>query len=131
MSNLGIPIEGAPEAIRHIERGLPFSALERLAHTLGVDRTRIAQALGIPERTLARRKTAGRLSPDETEKLIRVSGLFDRAIDLFEDDSKAAARWFTTPRKEFNDQAPLEFARWDPGAREVEAVIARLEHGVF
>jgi putative toxin-antitoxin system antitoxin component (TIGR02293 family) len=52
-------------------------------------------------------------------------------VQLFEGDADAARRWLTTPSKELDNTAPLDFARTELGAREVEDLIGRLEHGVF
>jgi putative toxin-antitoxin system antitoxin component (TIGR02293 family) len=91
----------------------------------------LASILGIPERTLARRKTAGKLAPDESERLLRVSNLFEKCVELFEGDVTAAVNWLTTPKKALNQERPLMYARTEFGAREVEDLIGRLEHGVF
>ena len=78
-----------------------------------------------------RRKAKGRLRPEESERLLRVSGIFERALDLFAGDTDAARHWLTTPSEELSNHSPLEFARTELGAREVEDFITRLEHGVF
>jgi uncharacterized protein (DUF2384 family) len=40
-------------------------------------------------------------------------------------------RWLTSSQKTLGDQTPLEHARTEIGAREVEERVGRLEHGVF
>ena len=40
-------------------------------------------------------------------------------------------QWLATPQPGLNAEKPLEFARSEIGAREVEDLIGRLEHGVF
>jgi putative toxin-antitoxin system antitoxin component (TIGR02293 family) len=35
------------------------------------------------------------------------------------------------PNKELGDESPLDFTRTEIGARDVEDLIGRLEHGVF
>jgi len=92
---------------------------------------RIADLVGIPPRTLMRRKAAGRLRSDESERLLRVARVFEQAVELFEGDTDAARRWLITARKELDEHAPLEYARTEIGAREVEDLMGRLEHGVF
>jgi putative toxin-antitoxin system antitoxin component (TIGR02293 family) len=91
----------------------------------------LASIIGIPERTLARRKTAGKLAPDESERLLRISNLFEKCVELFEGDVTAAVHWLTTPKKALNQETPLMYARTEFGAREAEDLIGRLEHGVF
>jgi putative toxin-antitoxin system antitoxin component (TIGR02293 family) len=50
---------------------------------------------------------------------------------LFEGDVAAAVNWLNTPRKLLGDRSPLAYARTETGAREVENLIGRLEHGIF
>ena len=57
--------------------------------------------------------------------------VFGRALELFEGDSQAAERWLSSPRAALGGATPLELAKTEAGAREVEALIGRLEHGVF
>jgi putative toxin-antitoxin system antitoxin component (TIGR02293 family) len=52
-------------------------------------------------------------------------------VNLFEGDVPAAMTWLTTPRKALGGRPPLSYARTEPGAREVENLIGRLEHGIF
>lgn len=85
----------------------------------------------IPARTLSRRKASGRLSPDESERLLRISRIVDQAVALFEGDHDAAMQWLQTPQPALNREKPLDFARTEIGAREVEDLIGRLEYGVF
>jgi putative toxin-antitoxin system antitoxin component (TIGR02293 family) len=82
-------------------------------------------------RTLARRQSEGKLRPDESDRLFRASALFEKAIDLFEGDVTAAGRWLQAPQEALSNRTPLELASTDVGAREVENLILRLEHGVF
>lgn len=129
--NLGLETSNSAELIRHIEQGFRFKALQALESRSGLAVSRLASILGIPERTLARRKASGRLSPDESERLLRISSIFDDAVNLFEGDVGSAVKWLTTPRKALGNQPPLAYSRTELGALEVESLIGRLEHGIF
>jgi putative toxin-antitoxin system antitoxin component (TIGR02293 family) len=50
-----------------------------------ISRAELAAALGIPERTLARRKREGLLSSEESAKLVRLARVVQRAEEVFED----------------------------------------------
>lgn len=119
------------ELIAQLERGFSFKTLHTLEARSGLALSRLASVVGIPERTLARRKASGRLTLDESERLLRISAIFEDAVDLFEGDVAAAVKWLTTSRKALGDRSPLIYARTEPGAREVENLIGRLEHGIF
>jgi len=130
-STLGLTAANPAELVEQLERGFSFRTLQTFESRSGLALSRLAATIGIPERTLARRKVSRRLTPDESERLLRISAIFEDAVELFEGDVAAAVNWLTTPRKALGDRAPLAYARTEPGAREVENLIGRLEHGIF
>src|SRR5437016_2463727 len=95
-ASLGITAASTGELISQVERGFSFKSLRRLESHSGLPISMIASIIGTPERTLARRKAAGRLTPEESERLLRVSTVFEKAVELFEGDVQAAVKWLTT-----------------------------------
>jgi len=81
-------------------------------------------------RTLARRKKEGRFHSDESERVLRIASLFDRALQVLHSQDRVQL-WFKSPQKGLGGKTPLEYADTEPGAREVEDLLGRLEHGVF
>lgn len=130
-ASLGLTSGDTPFLIQKIEEGFAFGALEALASSSGLSLSLLASVIGIPERTLARRKGFGRLAPEESERLLRVANLFEKSVDLFEGDLRGAVAWLTSPKKALNHETPLSYAKTEIGAREVEFLIGRLEYGVF
>jgi putative toxin-antitoxin system antitoxin component (TIGR02293 family) len=114
---------------KQIETGFSYSLMQRFREASGLPDSSIAAVVRVPQQTLRRR--AGRLSPDESERLLRISTLFEKSVELFDGDTAAARQWLTAPKKALAGETPLEFARTEVGAREVENLIGRLEHGVF
>jgi putative toxin-antitoxin system antitoxin component (TIGR02293 family) len=112
-----------------INRGLPISALESLlaAHLLSKEE---AAWLVVSPRSLARRKQSSRLTPEESDRLARVARLISYAIAVFDDEQKAA-QWLRRSNRALNQKTPIELLGTDSGARLVEAVLARIEHGVY
>ncbi|MBI2151046.1 MAG: DUF2384 domain-containing protein [Acidobacteria bacterium] len=130
-ASLGITAASTGELISQVERGFSFKSLRKLESHSGMPVSLIASIIGIPERTLARRKTAGKLTSEESERLLRISSVFEKAVELFEGDVAAAVKWLTTSQKALGHNPPWAYARTELGAREVENLIGRLEHGVF
>jgi putative toxin-antitoxin system antitoxin component (TIGR02293 family) len=108
--------------------GAPRNAFDRLRSDLGVSSEELAEILGIPTRTLARRTE--RFKPDESERLLRVGSVVQKARDVLEDPA-AARRWMTQPKIALGGLTPLRCCDTELGAREVEALLGRIEHGVF
>jgi len=129
--SLGLSANTVPDLIREVMRGFSYQALTAFEANSGVSLQALAETIGIPERTLARRRVAGRLAPEESERLLRLSSIFEKAVDLFEGDVSSAVHWLAAPKRAIGNQTPLAYARTEIGAREVENLIGRLEHGVF
>lgn len=116
--------------VEQIERGLSYAAFERFQRNTELSFRLLAKVVEVPERTLARRKGAGRFEPDESDRLARISRVFARAIELFEGDTGSAREWLTSSVRGLGGRSPIEFASTDVGAIEVENLIGRLEHGI-
>jgi putative toxin-antitoxin system antitoxin component (TIGR02293 family) len=129
-ASLGLSASNSAELIQQVERGFSFKTLDTLESRSGLPGAALAGLVGIPERTLARRKSKGKFTPEESERLLRLGTVFEQAVELFEGDRAAALRWLTAPRKALEGKTPLAYARTELGAREVEDLIGRLEHGV-
>lgn len=117
--------------VEAVREGLPYARFTEFARRSGLSQETITRVMQTPKRTLARRKAQGRLRPDESERLLRLSTVFDKAVELFEGDIDGARRWLSRPAKALGGMTPLEMAESEIGAREVEDLIGRLEHGVF
>jgi putative toxin-antitoxin system antitoxin component (TIGR02293 family) len=129
--SIGITADDVLTVVRLVESGLPFSAVGGFQKASGIPLATLASLLRIPPRTLVRRRAAGRLAPEESERLLRLATLFEQAFALFEGDVATAREWLTRPKKALGGETPLRLARTEVGAREVERLIGRLEHGVF
>ena len=67
---------------------------------------------------------------DESERVLRIGALFDRAVVVFGDEDQAR-QWLKSSQRALGGRTPLEYADTEPGAREVEDLLGRLEYGVF
>lgn len=128
---LDISAEDAVTMVRRVRAGFPYKSLSKLQKDTQLPWAAISRFVAIPPRTLARRQTQGRLRPDESGRVLRARVIFDLALQLFEGDADAARKWLQTPQIALCGETPLDFSSTDLGAREVEKIIGRLEHGVF
>lgn len=111
--------------------GLPVATLSQLAEKLGVERKRLAKVVGISDRTLSRRLASNsRLSAEESDRTMRLARVFAKAEDTFGTTEKAA-RWMQHPILALGDEVPLDLMDTDSGARAVEAVLYRIDYGVY
>jgi putative toxin-antitoxin system antitoxin component (TIGR02293 family) len=120
-----------PTLLARVQAGLPYRAMEHLRRNLDLPMSRLAELVDIRPRTLSRRKEEGRLEPAESDRLLRASRVFGRALELFEGNAVEARAWLERPQRALGGAVPLDLLRTELGAREVEDLIGRLEHGVF
>ena len=119
-----------PQVIKLLEKGLPVSRFTKIRQTLNLADKDLAKVIRVPKSTLAARKRAGKLSFEESERLYRVQRLLEKAIDVF-GDVEPARTWLKKKAYGLGDVSPLELAGTEVGAREVENLLGRIEHGIF
>jgi putative toxin-antitoxin system antitoxin component (TIGR02293 family) len=88
-------------------------------------------ALVVPKRTLARRRAANEpLTIEETDKALRLERIAEQADRVFGEAEKAQ-RWLRKPKRELKGETPLAYLASEAGARAVEEMLFRIEHGIF
>lgn len=122
----------APEAayvISKVRDGLPFDEFHALQEMLGVTEEKLGALLGMSRATLHRRKKTGHLDRSESDRLVRYARILN-CVTAFYQSHEAAAKWLSSPAFAFNGETPLDYADTEIGAREVEALVWRIENGV-
>lgn len=124
-------VGASPEELRGVvRRGLPYSALEAVMANLELGREEISPLLHLPLRTFSRRKREHRLNPDESDRLVRLARVAAQAVEVL-GDARRAAGWLKRPNRALGGDTPLDLLDTDLGARQVEAELGRIEHGVY
>ncbi len=118
------------QQIGRIHAGLSFRAVLNLQKALDVPLEKLAGVLGMSRATLHRRKIQGKIDKEESEKLVRYQRLLAKAENVF-GNSANAREWLTQKQVGLGNAVPLEFAKSEIGAREVENLLGRIEYGVY
>lgn len=115
-----------------IERGFPFGALERLKEALKLSDREISNALDVSAKTASRWRHAEktRLPASVSDRIYRFARLFALAEHVLE-DKDAAREWLHDKQTGLGGRTPIELMRTEAGAREVENLLVRIEHGVL
>lgn len=116
------------DLVREIRNGLPAEAVEKLVRAGKLSNVEVDRIV-LPRKTLAHRKEIGRLTADQSDRLMRVARVIAFAEDTFGDEAKAHA-WLRRPTSVLDESAPLDLLDTEEGAREVETVLARIAHGI-
>lgn len=121
----------APSRLVEVLRdGLPVAELEALQVSLAVPIEKLIPMLGLSKATFHRRKAEGKFSPAESDRLVRFARLMGRATEVMESEERAR-QWLSSPQFGLGGAVPLHFAETEVGAREVEDLLGRIEHGVY
>jgi putative toxin-antitoxin system antitoxin component (TIGR02293 family) len=117
--------------IEVLQVGLPVRELTDLQAGLAVPMEKLAPMLGISKATFHRRKGAGeRLGSAESDRVVRFARLLGKAIKVF-GDREDARQWLGSPQFGLGNAVPLDYAKTEVGAREVENLLGRIEYGVY
>jgi len=120
------------EAAARVKTGLPVAELDALRALLGLTVENLAGRIGISIATLSRRRHSGQpLDAGHSDRVLRFARLFRLAAELYDGDEDAARAWLSKPARALDGETPLDHAETEAGAREVENLIGRLEHGVY
>jgi putative toxin-antitoxin system antitoxin component (TIGR02293 family) len=125
----GRPVRSPEDLNEWIRRGLPFDSLGKVMERFELNRDEVSSALDLPPRTLARRKQERRLSPNESDRLFRLVRIATQAAEVLGEEK--GKRWLHTANRALGGVTPLELLDTDLGARQVEEVLGRIEHGVY
>jgi putative toxin-antitoxin system antitoxin component (TIGR02293 family) len=128
--SLGLPSRGT-KLHDLIREGLPFELLDRIASLLQVQQGAISKAICMSPTTMARRAKAGRFNTLESDRLVTMIAVFEKAISLFERDVAAAAGWMSTPVRGLGSKLPLDMMRVRVETKAIFDLIGRLERGVL
>ena len=107
------------------ENGLAFGEFESLRKQLDLSLEELSARLGLSATTMAERKASGCLTNDESGKVVSFARLLGHAMYLFGGLNEARA-WLKTPQRGLHGAVPLDYAKTDFGAREVENLLTRL-----
>lgn len=124
--NKSIPKKApAEKKVSTSKSGLAFREFEALRRQLDVSLDELTARLGLSTATVKERKAAGRLSSDESGKVVSFARLLGHAMRLFGDLDEARL-WLKTPQRGLHGAVPLDYAKTEFGAVEVENLLAHL-----
>jgi len=113
--------------------GIPVAEAVDTMDSWSIPVARFAAILGTSESKWSRLRREGKaalLNPVESDRLLRLRAVFDHALGVFDSEDDAVA-WFALANRALSGDTPLSLMDTDAGAHEVDAVLTRLEFGVF
>jgi putative toxin-antitoxin system antitoxin component (TIGR02293 family) len=111
-----------------IEQGFPVKTVDRIAKLLAPDDPSFAFMI-VPRATLARQKRARRrLSLEQSDRAARLARVWTVAISVWK-SPEATRRFLFEPHQLLEGRRPIDVTRTAVGARMIEEILGRLEHG--
>jgi putative toxin-antitoxin system antitoxin component (TIGR02293 family) len=128
------------ERVEMVKSGVPAAGAVALAQRMGVSREQFCRTLGLGRATLDRKlRSDGRLSPDESSRVLGLDRLVDRAQTLVEDAGDAAgfdaarwaAAWLEQPLPALGGRRPGEFMDTAEGQQIVLQLLDQAGSGAY
>ena len=112
-----------------IRRGFPASALLRLKNGTGFTFDEIAALLDVSAKTVERAISRGSgLGHGVSDRLYRIASVLTLAEQVLESREQARA-WLNETQHGLGGRTPVDLLATEAGAREIENLLGRIEHG--
>ena len=110
--------------------GLPVRCVIYFKERTGLSNSLMCKALGVSEKTFIRWQDdpAKLLDPVYSDRLVRTAKIMGLAEEVLEDAGNART-WLSKPQSALGNEIPQELLRTDIGAKQVEDLLLRMEHG--
>lgn len=115
--------------IEAIRSGLPFQAVIDAVTPLALTIKDLATYGVIPARTLSHSKRSGRFTPAQSDRVARFIRVWLKARETFGNPAKVR-KWMERPTRPLGDKAPVALLDTEEGARLVEDLLFRIDHGL-
>lgn len=113
-----------------VRGGLPAGSLRSLAEKTSTTLTQLQRIARIDRSTFARRaRSRTKLKADESDRLVRIARVAALAIEAMGRQDGLA--WLHEPNRALGERVPIALLDTEVGARQVEQVLGRIEHGVI
>jgi putative toxin-antitoxin system antitoxin component (TIGR02293 family) len=125
---VGARVTEGMDIVRLVRRGLPVGTVEFMLDTGRLTLTELDRIV-MPRKTLANRRKLGTLTPEQSDRLVRVARVFATTEETFGSREKADL-WLRRPTTALAGERPLDLLDTDEGARVVETLLGHIAHGI-
>lgn len=123
-------IRGEADLENAVTAGFPTAVVRALAERTRSSLSLLQDVTGLDKNTFRRReRSKSRLKPEESDRLARVARVAALATEAMGAEDGVA--WLHEPNRALGDRIPMEMLHTEVGARQVEDVLMRIQHGVY
>lgn len=127
-NGVGRPVRNFADLASAVEAGLPTAAVRALVNKAGATAKEISKSVRIPERTFMRIQTRERMPANESDKIYRFAYIVALAAKVL-GDRERAHQWLRRANRALGGAVPLRVIGTEPGLRQVERELGRIEYG--
>ncbi|TLU98909.1 type II RES/Xre toxin-antitoxin system antitoxin [Dyadobacter luticola] len=125
------PVDSFLSFIEITEKGFPIAVAQRVQKQLELSNKLFSQIMNLSESTFQRRiKNQSTLSAGESEKVVDLSRIIAKGLDVFENESDFRT-WLNSPVLALGNKKPIDLLSYSIGREEIMNVLFRIEHGIF
>jgi putative toxin-antitoxin system antitoxin component (TIGR02293 family) len=117
------------ELVEDIREGFVFGQVAALAKEAGVALDELVEFGIIPRRTFTHSKQNQRFTATQSARLARFFRVQQKAKGTFGSEERAM-RWLKRPTEPLRNNAPVSLLDTEEGARLVEDLLTRIDHGI-
>ncbi|WP_288198979.1 antitoxin Xre/MbcA/ParS toxin-binding domain-containing protein [uncultured Pleomorphomonas sp.] len=125
---LGKTIRNTRDLIAAVRAGFPAATVEYVVDAGKMSLTEVDFAV-MPRKTLTRRRKAGMLTAEQSDRLVRVARVIALAEETFGSPDKAKA-WLRRETSPLGGVSPMSLLDTTEGAAQVEQLLNRIAYGV-
>ena len=132
LTSLGIPVDimtNHTQFILLVRRGIPGEVVKRAVQMLD-NRELFARILGTTSNNISRFYRAKKMDRKNSEVILDIIRLYDKATQIF-GDLKKAVEWIKTPLPALSGEKPEAYFDTFEGRRWVSQVLRKIEYGEF
>ena len=125
------PVRHESDLMAIVESGLPIESLIHLQTKFGFTNKAMSQILAISESTYQRRiRAVEKLTRDETEKVIALSEIYERGMEVFENQPDFQ-EWLNAQIVSLQHQRPVDLLDTVSGRKQLMRVLNAILHGIY
>ena len=125
---VGKPVTCDLDIARLIRDGLPVDVIDTLIGDKTVTPDEVSRII-MPPKAVSERRRKGGLTPEQSDRVIRVARIFAEALETFGSREKALT-WMRRACSVLGGKAPVDLLDTEEGARLVESLLGRIAHGL-
>lgn len=130
-ATLDAPFRGdVTDVIRGMREGVSAEVIPQVARRLGLSQEKLFDNLRLPRSTMKARIGKNQaLSATEQDRMYRIERVWDRAVNVLEDE-EAARAWINRENRSLGGESPLSLLDTEAGYELVLDTLGRIEAGV-